>query len=117
MAFEVIRSRWGVGVRGRMSAELKSRENRRAHRQKYNDSARIRFEGSFGSRPCQLLDGSRTGARLALANTAKIPDKLIFLDLKYNRGWLARVKWRRGAQIGIEFLRPVTSSNDTTVET
>jgi hypothetical protein len=96
-----------------VSAELKSREKRRSPRRSYNDGAWIRVEGSFGSyRRCQLLDLSRTGAMLALANALTVPNTLIFLASKQSPGCPARVKWRRGSQIAIEFLRP-SSSKDT----
>ena len=107
MAFDVIRNRLGVGIRNQVSADLKNREGRRARRQKSNDGGWIGFEDSFGTRRCQLLDLSRTGARLAIADANKIPDKFIFLSSKHGAGYPARVKWRRGTQIGIEILRPI----------
>jgi len=104
VAFDLLRSRLGVGVKGGVSAELKSRENRRRPRHRPNDSAWIRFEDSFGTRYCRLLDLSQTGARLAVANAHQIPDTFTFLPSKHSKGRSARVKWRRGAQIGIEFV-------------
>jgi hypothetical protein len=107
VAFDLIRNRLGIGIRGQVNADLKNHEGRRARRQKSNDIAWIRFEDSFGARRCQLLDLSRTGARVAIADANKIPDKFVFLSSKRGAGYPARVKWRRGTQIGIEFLRPI----------
>jgi PilZ domain len=101
VAFDVIRNRLGVGISGRLSA--KNIENRRARRRGYNNSAWIRLEDSFGIRRCQLLDISRTGVRLAMADPDKIPKTFILLLSKNSAGYRARVKWRRGTQIGAEF--------------
>jgi PilZ domain-containing protein len=106
----------GFGLRGRLSAELKKYENRRAPRRGSNDNAWIRPEDSFGLQPCQVVDISRTGVRLRVANFHKVPGKFILMFSKNGKGCLARVKWQRGTQVGAELLSSAnsgdTASND-----
>ena len=106
----------GFGLRGKLSAELKKYENRRAARRGYNNNAWIRPEGSFGLQPCQVVDISRTGVRLRIANLQKVPEKFILLFSKFGAGHLARVKWRRGIQVGAELLTPAGSTDMTADE-
>lgn len=104
MAFSLIKNRLGFGVSARLSAELKDRQTRRASRRGYNDNVWIRFDGSFGSRDCQLLDISRTGVRLTTANAEEIPETFVLLLSKNGAGYRVRAKWRRGTEIGAEFV-------------
>jgi hypothetical protein len=110
----------GFGLRGKLSTELKKYENRRAARRGYNDNAWIRPEGSFGLQPCQVVDISRTGVRLRIANLQNVPSKFILMLSKFGTGHIARVKWRRGSQVGAELLSAGnsgdTSSADHTAE-
>ena len=79
------------------------KENRRAatrHRY-YGTNARIGLEG-FLTRQCQVLDLSRTGVRLAVANADDLPNTFT-LFLSKNSGRSVRVKWRRANEIGAEF--------------
>jgi len=101
LAWGQYKSRLGFGIGGRLSAELKKNENRRAPRRAYNDEAWIRVEG-FPLRRCRVLDLSRTGVRLTIANPHRIPD-IFTLILSNNSGLPARVKWRRHDQIGAEY--------------
>ena len=105
----------GFGLRAKLSAELKKFENRRAARRGYNNNGWIRPEGSFGLQPCQVVDISRTGVRLRIANLQKVPEKFILLFSKFGAGHLARVKWRRGIQVGAELLT-AAGSTDTTAD-
>jgi hypothetical protein len=102
----------GFGLRAKLSAELKKHENRRALRRGHFENAWIRSEGSFGLQPCQVVDLSRTGVRLRIANLQNVPSKFILMLSKFGTGHLARVKWRRGSQVGAELLS-AASSGDT----
>ena len=93
----------GFGLRAKLSTELKKHDNRRAGRRGHADNAWIRSEGSFGLQPCQVVDISRTGVRLRIANQ-NIPGKFILMLSKFGTGHLARVKWRRGSQVGAELV-------------
>ena len=101
----------GFGLRGKLSSELKKFENRRAARRGSNNNAWIRPEGSFGLQPCQVVDISRTGVRLRIANLQKVPEKFLLLFSKFGAGHLARVKWRRGVQVGAELVSPAGSAD------
>ena len=47
---------------------------------------------------------SRTGVRLRIANLQNMPSKFILMLSKFGTGQLARVKWRRGSQVGAELV-------------
>jgi len=100
----------GFGLRA-LNAKF-VRENRRSaprHRYTGNDTW-IRPEGSL-SRLCQVLDLSRTGVRLALTSAHRLPDTFTLILSKNNGGCrLARVKWRRGTELGAEFIKVDSSS-------
>jgi hypothetical protein len=87
------------------------KENRRvAPRHRYDDNNTwIRLEGSL-TRPCQVLDLSRTGVRLRVKNADGLPNTFTLILSKNGSGRSARVKWRRGTEIGAEFLRAQPSS-------
>jgi hypothetical protein len=89
------------------------KENRRAAlRHRYDDgsSTRIQVEGSL-TRSCQVLDLSRTGVRLAVTNAHSLPN-IFTLMLSNNSGGYrtARVKWRRGNEVGAEFFKADSAS-------
>lgn len=104
LAFNLIKNRLGFGISAHLNAELKNRQNGRASRRGHNDGAWIRFDGAFGSRQCRLLDVSRTGIRLTATNADEIPEIFVLLLSKNGTGCRVRVKWRRGTQIGAEFV-------------
>jgi hypothetical protein len=80
------------------------RDNRRSARRLTRAQATIRLGGSFASRPCTVLDLSETGVCISVAGVEKIPDAFTLLLSQGSRGRSARVKWRRGNQIGAEFV-------------
>jgi hypothetical protein len=80
------------------------RDNRRSERRLTRGQATIRLNGGFASRPCTVLDLSDTGVRISVAGIEKIPDAFTLLQSQGSRGRSARVKWRRGNQIGAEFV-------------
>ena len=87
------------------------KENRRAaprHRYDGGDTW-IGPEGSL-VRQCQVLDLSRTGVRLAVTNADSLPDTFTLILSKNSSGRLVRVKWRRGTEVGAEFLTANSSS-------
>lgn len=69
----------------------------------------VRLEGSLVRR-CQVLDLSRTGVRLAVTNADSLPDTFTLILSKNSGGRLARVKWRRGTEVGAEFFTATSSS-------
>jgi PilZ domain len=87
------------------------KENRRAApRHRYDGNVtRIGLEGSL-TQQCQVLDISRTGVRLAVKNPDSLPETFILILSKGSIGRPARVKWRRGNEVGAEFFKPDSSS-------
>ena len=91
--------RLGFGIRG----ALKTEEKRRAPRRGHNVNAWIRQEDRFGLHDCRVLDLSHSGVRLTLVDANRIPQSFVLFLAKNASGQQARVKWRRGTQIGAEF--------------
>jgi hypothetical protein len=94
-----------------------AKENRRAApRHGYDgNNTWIRLEGSL-TRPCQVLDLSRTGVRLRVTNAHSLPNTFTLMLSKNGGGCRpARVKWRRGNEVGAEFFRadPTSVSQST----
>jgi hypothetical protein len=88
------------------------KENRRAGlRHRYDGSDTwIQVEGSL-NRPCQVLDLSRTGVRLAVTNAHSLPNIFTLMLSKSSGGYRpARVKWRRGNEVGAEFITADSAS-------
>jgi hypothetical protein len=51
-----------------------------------------------------VLDLSDTGVRISVDGAANIPTEFALFLSKKSQGRRARVKWRRGNQIGAEFI-------------
>jgi two-component system cell cycle response regulator len=51
---------------------------------------------------CKVRDMSKTGARLAVAPSAKIPDEFILLVAEHKH--LCRVAWRSAKEVGVRFV-------------
>ncbi len=96
--------RLGFASSGDPKAAAKEVDSRRTPRRARDLDAWIRAEGSFAAQKCQVLDISQSGARLAVADARKIPTRFSLLFSKDSIGRHARIKWRRGTQIGAEFL-------------
>jgi hypothetical protein len=62
------------------------------------------FYGVAGSLGCVVRDVSVGGARIELANDAFIPGEIFLLDLTIGSAFRSRVVWRRGRDLGLEFL-------------
>ena len=80
----------------------KRTERRRATRSTLGSRAWIRLDSSFAVRPCRVVDLSPTGARLVIEGD--IPKSFALLLSLNSAGRKARIKWRRGDQIGIQFV-------------
>ncbi len=92
------------GSSGEPKAAAKAIDRRHTPRRARDINAWIRPEGSFAAQKCQVIDISQSGARLEVADAYKIPTRFSLLFAKDSMGRHARVKWRRGTQIGAEFL-------------
>jgi hypothetical protein len=81
----------------------KPKDLRKSSRTKLKGAAWIRLAGGFAARQCEVLDISNTGARIAVPSQQSVPNLLSLALQRGGQGRLARVKWRRGAEIGLEF--------------
>lgn len=79
------------------------REQRKAVRSKVSAQAFIRLEG-FAVRACTVVDRSDTGVQISIDTAKSVPNVFTFLASRNAVGRKAAVKWRRGSQIGAEFL-------------
>ena len=51
-----------------------------------------------------MIDVSRNGAKLEVENTHNISDTFLLLFSKSDTGNRATVVWRRGTEVGVEFV-------------
>jgi hypothetical protein len=84
---------------------FKRKDQRRASRRKSGVKAWIGLDGGFAVRPCSVIDLSDTGVQITIDAPDSVPSIFNFLMSRTaGSGRRARVKWRRGSQIGAEFL-------------
>jgi hypothetical protein len=89
----------------KLSSTRKPKEQRRASRREVGAKAWIRLDGGFAVRPCNVVDLSDTGVQITISAAETIPGMFTFLIARdAGVGRRARVKWRRGSQIGAEFI-------------
>ena len=86
------------------------REKRRRRRVKTRRAAWINIDGNAKPVRCVLWDVSEDGARLAPAQAGKLPD-VFTLVLDKTTAHRCRVMWRKGAQVGVRFLRRAAEEN------
>ena len=88
-----------------MSLFRKPKDKRKTPRKKSGTKAWIRLDGGFALRPCTLIDHSDAGVCVSVEAPEKISSVFTFL---MSRDAVAvrrvRVIWRRGMQIGAEFI-------------
>jgi hypothetical protein len=85
-----------------MFARKRRIERRRSARSALGARAWIRLDDGFAVRPCRVLDLSPTGARLSI--DGEITKSFALLLSLNSAGRKARIKWRRGNQVGIQFI-------------
>ena len=77
---------------------------RRAARVKSGATAWLRLDGGFAMRPCQLLDVSDTGVRIAVDPSMRVPNDFVIVLSQGGQGRRAHVKWRNATQVGAQFI-------------
>jgi len=88
-----------------MALVRQPKDNRKSSRRKLGEDACIRLEGGFATRPCKVMDISNTGVRITIDAADSVPNAFNFMmSRNAGLGRRARIKWRRGSQIGAEFL-------------
>jgi len=80
----------------------KRAERRKSARSTHGSRAWIRPDSSFAVRECRVVDLSPVGARLSIEG--EIPKSFALLLSLNSAGRKARIKWRRGNQVGIQFI-------------
>ena len=96
-------SYFGPALSQKFKSNTRSKDQRRAARKKVGADAWIR--NGFAIRPCQIVDLSDTGVQITLSTAQPVSSTFTFLMSRNSgSGRNARVKWRRGTQIGAEFL-------------
>ena len=89
---------------------MAQREKRRRRRVKTRRAAWINIDDNAKPVRCVLWDVSEDGARLAPAQAGKLPD-VFTLVLDKTTAHRCRVRWRKGAQVGVRFLRGSVDDN------
>src|SRR5579864_679198 len=89
------------------------REKRRRRRVRTRRAAWINVDDHAKPIRCVLWDVSEDGARLAPAQAGKLPD-MFTLILDKTTAHRCRVRWRKGAQVGVRFLRGGVDDNAPT---
>jgi hypothetical protein len=80
-------------------------ERRDDARESEGSVAWIRFDNGFSVRPCLLADLSSTGVRLVVDEPHAVAAQFsLLLKRDAAPGRRCRVKWRRGREIGAEFI-------------
>jgi hypothetical protein len=82
----------------------RGKELRKATRRKVSVNGFIRPDGGFAVRPCTIIDLSDTGVQISVDAPQSVPSTFTFMTSRTGKGRRASVKWRRGSQIGAEFL-------------
>ncbi len=81
-------------------------EKRGARRQRILKDGKIVFNNLSSVLNCAIRDFSETGAKLMCKNQQAVPAQFSLLTLTDGQIRDARVKWRHGDLIGIEFIGP-----------
>ena len=83
----------------------KPSDQRRVSRFKTNASIAISLDGQSSAWACRLIDLSAVGARISIAPQDEIPNTFtLLLSKNALLGRPAKVRWRRGTEIGAEFI-------------
>jgi hypothetical protein len=79
---------------------------RRSPRTRSLIAARIIYNKGASTLDCVIRNISEEGAKLQLSGGAAIPIEFSLLIIEKDVTRQARIIWRRGEEIGVEFLRP-----------
>lgn len=79
-------------------------ENRRQDRRKARFHGVVHLDADRPSIPCAVRDLSDQGARLSFLQPAEVPDRFRIVLTGTDETCTASVRWRRGREVGVEFL-------------
>jgi hypothetical protein len=81
------------------------KESRKTPREAIGSKAWIRLDGGFSVRACRLIDLSSTGIRITVDAARDVAPRFSLLLSRDNPpGRRCQVKWRKGSEIGAEFI-------------
>jgi hypothetical protein len=87
-------------------------DKRIIRRQRVLKTGKIIFSDGNSVVDCVIRNLSVAGARLELSNTVSVPQEFTLLDAHAGRSYSAKVAWRRGETMGIEFIDPPEDDED-----
>ena len=80
------------------------KDRRKNKRRPLGNLSWVRLDGSFAVRACKVLESSNTGVRLSLDRSDGLTEEFTLMATRGEvQGRRAKVKWRRGLQVGAEF--------------
>jgi hypothetical protein len=83
----------------------KPKDKRRVARKNSSAKAWIRLDGGFALRQCNLIDHSDAGVCISVEAPEKVSNVFtLLISRDSTMGRRVRIKWRRGTQIGAEFI-------------
>lgn len=81
------------------------KDSRKEVRKELGTPAWIRFDDGFSVRACRLVDLSSKGVRIVVAAPHDVADRFrLLLTRGAAPGRPCRIKWRKGSEIGAEFV-------------
>jgi hypothetical protein len=85
--------------------ELRTAGERRAPRERAFLRARVSYASGAVSFPCLVVQISRTGGKLAVADDVTVPDRFQIEIPQRGIDCPAEMVWRRKGQVGVAFLK------------
>ena len=83
----------------------RARDKRKAIRRAHNVHGWVKSDRSFARRRCRVIDISSAGVRLSVERPDELSDIFnLSLDSGNSPGHRVRVRWRRGNEIGGQFV-------------
>jgi hypothetical protein len=87
-------------------------DNRYVPRRRVFKGGKIIFADGAMVVDCVIRNISVAGARLDVPSTLALPHEFILLDVQTERRHIAKMAWRRGDQMGVEFSDPPEGEDD-----
>ena len=78
-------------------------DRRHVQRQFVLRVGKIIIPGGEAVAECEILNFSENGAGLNVPKSVALPPRFTLHDVGTDRRYAARVKWRRGKRVGVEF--------------
>lgn len=79
------------------------KDRRHAKRQSAKRVGKIVISEDGSTVDCEILNFSEIGAGLDVPRRVALPHSFTLIDVQTDRRYAARIKWRRGKRVGVEF--------------